>query len=272
MCVRPLSSSGMRANPLASSLRHGRAGSGRGHRRRSPADAFRDPFAVSVLDGLAQVLDAIPTGMLLIAQRQDDPDGIITQLSGYALDALVFSLCGPAHTPSSTPRGARHPHGGQRRPDDDRVAQLPSTSATPAPPPPTPPRPRPPPRRSHRHALPAGSARPHPSPRTPSATRPTTTRVTAPWASSTSSDRTRPWSRRRSRHVEQGLAGLLLLDRPAARSGPQRSSPSPTSWPSGPSAPPRSWAFGCPRTSASPLRRDRAALVRRHAHHGPPAR
>ena len=56
-------------DPLASQLRAGRSGvvgvvvEGRlGH-------AFRDPFAVSVLDGLSQVLDEVPAGILLIAQQ-----------------------------------------------------------------------------------------------------------------------------------------------------------------------------------------------------------
>ena len=112
-------------NPLASSLRHGRAGVVGVIVEGRLLHAFRDPFAVSVLDGLAQVLDAIPTGMLLIAQRQDDPDGIITQLSGYALDALVFSLCGPAHNPVVDHLAARGiPMVGNGAPDDDRVAQL----------------------------------------------------------------------------------------------------------------------------------------------------
>ena len=53
-------------NPLASSLRQGRAGAigvlvdGRLQM------AFRDPFAIAVLDGLAEELEAIPTGMLIV--------------------------------------------------------------------------------------------------------------------------------------------------------------------------------------------------------------
>ena len=112
-------------NPLASSLRHGRAGVVGVIVEGRLLHAFRDPFAVSVLDGLAQELDAIPAGMLLIAQSQHDPGLIIPQLAGYALDAVVFSLCGPMHNPVVDHLAARGiPMVGNGSPDDLRVAQI----------------------------------------------------------------------------------------------------------------------------------------------------
>ncbi len=112
-------------NPLASSLRHGRAGVVGVIVEGRLLHAFRDPFAVSVLDGLAEVLDAIPAGMLLIAQPPTEPERIIPQLSGYALDALVFSLCGPMHNPVVDHLAARGiPMVGNGAPDDPRVAQI----------------------------------------------------------------------------------------------------------------------------------------------------
>src|SRR5947209_2886075 len=82
-------------NPLASSLRQGRSGAigvlVEGRLRM----AFRDPFAVAVLDGLAEVLEAVPTGMLLIGQPSGAADSVVPRLAPLALDAVVFSLCGP---------------------------------------------------------------------------------------------------------------------------------------------------------------------------------
>ena len=87
--------------------------------------AFRDPFAVSVLDGLSQVLDEIPAGMLLIAQPAGAPERAITQLSATALDAVVFSLCGPDSNPAVDHLAARGiPMLGDGSPVDPRVAHL----------------------------------------------------------------------------------------------------------------------------------------------------
>jgi DNA-binding LacI/PurR family transcriptional regulator len=112
-------------DPLASSLRQGRSGvvgvvvEGRlGH-------AFRDPFAVSVLDGLSQVLDEVPAGMLLIAQPAGDPERAIAHLSSAALDAVVFSLCGPDTNPAVEHLAARGiPMIGDGAPADARVVNL----------------------------------------------------------------------------------------------------------------------------------------------------
>jgi DNA-binding LacI/PurR family transcriptional regulator len=112
-------------DPLASSLRQGRSGvvgvvvEGRlGH-------SFSDPFAVSRLDGLSQVLDEVPAGMLLIAQPAGDPERAITHLSSAALDAVVFSLCGPDSNPAVDHLAARGiPMIGDGSPADPRVVNL----------------------------------------------------------------------------------------------------------------------------------------------------
>ena len=112
-------------NPLASSLRQGRAGAigvlvdGRLQM------AFRDPFAIAVLDGLAEELEAIPTGMLLIGQPSGSPESTVPRLSGLALDAVVFSLCGPGDHPAVEHLAARGiPMFSTGVPDDRRITQV----------------------------------------------------------------------------------------------------------------------------------------------------
>jgi DNA-binding LacI/PurR family transcriptional regulator len=112
-------------DPLASSLRHGRSGIVGVLVEGRLLHAFRDPFAVSVLDGLSQVLDEIPAGMLLIAQPAGAPERAITQLSATALDAVVFSLCGPDSNPAVDHLAARGiPMLGDGSPADPRIAHL----------------------------------------------------------------------------------------------------------------------------------------------------
>ena len=112
-------------DPLASSLRHGRSGVVGVIVEGRLLHAFRDPFAVSVLDGLSQVLDEIPAGMLLIAQHAGAPERAIPQLSATALDAVVFSLCGPDDNPAVGHLAARGiPMLGDGSPGDPRVVQL----------------------------------------------------------------------------------------------------------------------------------------------------
>jgi DNA-binding LacI/PurR family transcriptional regulator len=112
-------------DPLASSLRQGRSGVVGVVVEGRLLHAFRDPFAVSVLDGLSQVLDQIPAGMLLIAQPAGDPERAITQLSSSALDAVVFSLCGPDTNPAVDHLAARGiPMLADGAPADPRVVQL----------------------------------------------------------------------------------------------------------------------------------------------------
>ena len=112
-------------DPLASSLRQGRSGVVGVVVEGRLLHAFRDPFAVSVLDGLSQVLDEIPAGMLLIAQPAGTPERAITQLSATALDAVVFSLCGPDTNPAVDHLAARGiPMLGDGSPADPRIAHL----------------------------------------------------------------------------------------------------------------------------------------------------
>ncbi|HET8603155.1 MAG TPA: LacI family DNA-binding transcriptional regulator [Marmoricola sp.] len=111
-------------DPRASSLRRGRAGAVGVLVEGRLLHAFRDPFAVAVLDGLAQELDAIPTGMLLLAQPADDRR-LLAQVADLALDALVFSMCGPAESPLVNHAAARHiPLVGTGSPLDPRVHQV----------------------------------------------------------------------------------------------------------------------------------------------------
>lgn len=78
-------------DPLASSLRQGRAGTVAVIVEDRLLHAFRDPFALTVLDGLAQELDAMGTSMLLLADHADSRDNA---LADHAVDAAVFPLCG----------------------------------------------------------------------------------------------------------------------------------------------------------------------------------
>lgn len=112
-------------NPAAAALRQGRAGVVGVVVEGRVRLAFRDPFAISVLDGLAEVLDTIPTGLLLLAQPADDPANLLPQLSTLALDAVVFSLCGPDSSPLVDHLAARGvPMFATGAPNDRRVTQV----------------------------------------------------------------------------------------------------------------------------------------------------
>lgn len=112
-------------NPLASSLRHGRSGAIAVLVEGRLRIAFRDPFVISVLDGLAEVLDTIPSGMLLVGEPVDDPDSVLPQIAGLALDAVVFSLCGPGSMAVVEHCAARGiPMLATGAPEDPRVAQV----------------------------------------------------------------------------------------------------------------------------------------------------
>lgn len=86
-------------DPLASSLRRGRAGVVAVIVEGRLLHAFHDPYAVSILDGLSAVLDDIPTGMLLLSQSPQEPEHAIERLAGTALDATVFLGCGARSNP-----------------------------------------------------------------------------------------------------------------------------------------------------------------------------
>ncbi len=112
-------------NPLASSLRHGRAGVIGVLVDARLQMAFRDPFAIAVLDGLAQELETIPTGMLLLGQPSGEPESTVPRLAGLALDAVVFSLCGPGDHPAVQHLAARGiPMFSTGVPDDRRITQV----------------------------------------------------------------------------------------------------------------------------------------------------
>jgi DNA-binding LacI/PurR family transcriptional regulator len=112
-------------DPRASSLRRGRAGAVGVLVEGRLRQAFRDPYAVIVLDGLAQELDAVPTGMLLIAQPFDEPDRALEAVTGLAIDAFVFSMCGPEDTPLVDYLAARGiPMVGTGSPVDSRVRHV----------------------------------------------------------------------------------------------------------------------------------------------------
>ena len=81
-------------DPLAASLRRGRCDVVGVIVEGSFQFAFRDPFALSVADGLASVLDEIPTGMLLMSQDSTNPDAFLERVRSTALDAVVLLGCG----------------------------------------------------------------------------------------------------------------------------------------------------------------------------------
>jgi DNA-binding LacI/PurR family transcriptional regulator len=112
-------------NPLASSLRHGRSGTIAVLVEGRLRLAFRDPFVISVLDGLAEVLDSIPSGLLLLGEPEDDPDAVLPQVAGLALDAVVFSLCGPGSPAVVEHCAARGiPMFATGAPEDPRITQI----------------------------------------------------------------------------------------------------------------------------------------------------
>ena len=86
-------------DPLASSLRRGRVGTVAVIVEGPLRYAFHDPFALAVLDGLAEELDAAGRTMLLVAQPLDDPERAVAQLATQAVDAAVFPLCGNRDNP-----------------------------------------------------------------------------------------------------------------------------------------------------------------------------
>lgn len=94
-------------DPLAASLRRGRAGVVACVIEGRLLHAFRDPYAVSVLDGLAAELDADDLGLLLISQSPTAPERAVGRLAGTAFDALVFLGCGPLANPLVPPIRAR---------------------------------------------------------------------------------------------------------------------------------------------------------------------
>ncbi len=112
-------------DPLASSLRHGRVGTVAVLVEGPLRHAFRDTFALGVLDGLAEELDAADRTMLLVAQPADDPERAIAQLATQAVDAAVFPLCGHRDNPVVGHLATRGvPMVGSGAPVDHRVVHV----------------------------------------------------------------------------------------------------------------------------------------------------
>ena len=112
-------------DPLASSLRQGRVGTVAVVVEGPLRYAFHDPYALAVLDGLAEELDAAGRTMLLVAQPVDDPERAVAQLATQAVDAAVFPLCGNRENPLVEHLLARGiPLVGSGAPDDPRVAHV----------------------------------------------------------------------------------------------------------------------------------------------------
>ncbi|MGG5260899.1 LacI family DNA-binding transcriptional regulator [Phycicoccus avicenniae] len=112
-------------DPLASSLRRGRVGTVAVLVEGPLRYAFRDPFALAVLDGLAEELDAEGRTMLLVAQPLDDPEGAVDQLATQAVDAAVFPLCGADANPVVEHLAGRGvPMVGSGSPRDPRVVHV----------------------------------------------------------------------------------------------------------------------------------------------------
>jgi DNA-binding LacI/PurR family transcriptional regulator len=109
-------------DPLASSLRRGRVGTVAVVVEGPLGMAFRDPFALAVLDGLSEELDTVGRTMLLVAQSPGDPERAVEQLATQPVDAVVFPLCGMADNPLVEHLGARGiPMVGSGAPVDPRV-------------------------------------------------------------------------------------------------------------------------------------------------------
>ncbi|GGL27312.1 substrate-binding domain-containing protein [Phycicoccus endophyticus] len=112
-------------DPLASSLRQGRVGTVAVVVESPLRFAFRDPFALAVLDGLAEELEAAGRSMLLVAQPAEHPGRAVDQLATLALDAAVLPLCGVRDNPVVDHLAARRvPLVGSGSPLDPRVVHV----------------------------------------------------------------------------------------------------------------------------------------------------
>ncbi|MHA6751167.1 type 1 periplasmic-binding domain-containing protein [Dermacoccus nishinomiyaensis] len=114
-----------RPDPLASSLRQGPSGIVGVFAEGPLLNSFSDPFAVSVLDGLAQHLGQNSSGILLIPARGSDEHEVVRRMSGIPLDAGVFPLGG--HVSAAALDHLRHrriPLAGMGYPAIDGVLQL----------------------------------------------------------------------------------------------------------------------------------------------------
>lgn len=112
-------------DPIASSLRHGRSGTVGVVVEGRLGDAFGDPFALAVLDGLARELDTLPAALLMLPRTPGDDERLLAQLGAAAVDAIVFALCGPRNDPAVALLASRGiPMIAAGAPVDPRVPQL----------------------------------------------------------------------------------------------------------------------------------------------------
>lgn len=112
-------------DPLASSLRAGRSGVVAVVVEAPLTSALRDPYAVQVLDGLAEELGRDGLGLLLLAQDPTDPGELAGRLTTMAMDTAVFPFCGPAANPLVDDLAARGiPMIGTGAPEDSRVVHV----------------------------------------------------------------------------------------------------------------------------------------------------
>lgn len=87
-------------DPVARSLRSKRSGVVGAVVGERLLYAFRDPVAVQLLDGMAEVLGPLRVGLLLLAGDAGRSGPSVEQLAGVPLDAAVFATCGLEDDPS----------------------------------------------------------------------------------------------------------------------------------------------------------------------------
>lgn len=87
-------------DPIAASLRRGRSGIIGCFVGERLLYAFRDPVAVQLLDGIAEVLGGHGVGLLLLAGDEGRPAP--EQIARMPLDAAVFATCGLEDDPAMT--------------------------------------------------------------------------------------------------------------------------------------------------------------------------
>jgi DNA-binding LacI/PurR family transcriptional regulator len=92
-------------DPIAASLRRGRSGVVGALVGERLLYAFRDPVAVQLLDGIAEVLGDHGVGLLLLAGDIGRPGP--EQISRFPLDAAIFATCGLEDDPAMAALQAR---------------------------------------------------------------------------------------------------------------------------------------------------------------------
>ncbi|MFV0457445.1 MAG: LacI family DNA-binding transcriptional regulator [Actinomycetales bacterium] len=88
-------------NPVAANLRRGRCGVVGVVVEGSLRHALQDPYALAVVNGLAEVLDSLPVGMLMLSLRPQAPQELRDRLRMQAMDGVVFFGCGPDAVPAA---------------------------------------------------------------------------------------------------------------------------------------------------------------------------